>query len=385
MAKIQKKTAHHDYVSFDVLDEMIKVTDTRAWLGLFGIAALLILGIMWMIYGKVPSKVLGTGMLLNISGIEVISSNVSGTIHRLDIKVGNYIKKGQPIAYISQINMSNEVESTKKKIIELKSTNTEKQKMRISLEQQYNEQLNSLNKKKLALEKLLSKGIVVEKDVLDTMLLMSDIKRKIEDFKIELLNDENQLNLLKRELAIQEQRLLQESIVTSPFNGKVIELQAEIGSVITPGSNILTIESDTGSANILQAIVFVSALEAKKISLGMNVLILPTNIKPEEYGFIIGKVAYISSYPATSKGMMHILHNEDIVKMILEKESQVEVHVSLERDPETYSKYKWTLKNGPPIILQSGTLCNARITTKEIHPIDFILPKIRSYTDIGVE
>ena len=57
--------------------------------------------------------------------------------------------------------------------------------------------------------------------------------------------------------------------------------------------------------------------------------------------------------------------------------------VALERDPSTFSLYRWTSGKGPPILLSSGTLTRAEVTTREQRPIDLVIPLTKRLTGIG--
>lgn len=365
------------YVSFEILDELIRVTDTKAWLGLAATICLILLSIIWLFFGKVASKVPGSGMLINVSGIEAVSANSSGRIEQLNVEIGGEIKKGQPVAYISQIEILNELSNAKQKKNELQIANQQKEAIRLRLESQYNEELNILNYKMTSLGKLLKKGFVLEKEALETKLQITDVKKKIEEFKIERINDKNMLSLLDREVNTLDEKYKNETNVVSLYDGRIIEFEKNVGSIVNRGETLFTLESSEKKSNQLEGIIFVSALEAKKIEKGMSALIMVSSIKPEEYGSMVGRVKYISSYPVSTRGMMRILHNEELVKQLLSRESQVEVHIELIPDHSSFSQYQWTLKKGPPIQIQSGTLCDAKITVKQRRPIEFIVPKIR--------
>ena len=57
--------------------------------------------------------------------------------------------------------------------------------------------------------------------------------------------------------------------------------------------------------------------------------------------------------------------------------------VALERDPSTFSLYRWTSGKGPPMLLSSGTMTRAEVTTREQRPIDLVIPLTKRLTGIG--
>jgi len=372
-----------EFIPFEKLDEMMKVTDPKGWIGLFSLFILIILGFIWFFFGKIPTKVNGTGMLINMGGIEAITANVSGRINQIDVKIGDFIVKDQPVANVSQFALLNDIHNQKEKILEQEKANQEKEEMRENFSAKYQEELSALKNKLRAQERLLKNGLVIEKDALETKEKITETEKRIEDLKIAKLSDIFTLNSLKRELNTLQGKYERDSTIVSLYNGQVFELEVAVGDVINPGTTLFTLESGDNKKNELQGVIYISALEAKKVEPGMKVFIIPSTVKPEEYGTMIGQVLSISSYPESFKGIMRVLHNEEVAKQILSKGTQVEVNVKLLNDNNTYSKYKWTSKDGPPIKIKSGTLCDAKITVKEKRPIEFVIPKIKEI--IGIE
>ncbi|MDZ7629965.1 MAG: hypothetical protein U5K74_01090 [Gemmatimonadaceae bacterium] len=54
-----------------------------------------------------------------------------------------------------------------------------------------------------------------------------------------------------------------------------------------------------------------------------------------------------------------------------------QVFADLTPDPNTESRYHWTSSKGPPITIESGTLCSADILVREQRPIDMVVPFFR--------
>lgn len=73
--------------------------------------------------------------------------------------------------------------------------------------------------------------------------------------------------------------------VTSAYNGRVIELRAERGSIVSPSDTLLSLES---SDLPLEAIVYLPTSASANVRPGMPVQILPDNVAREEYGFLRG-------------------------------------------------------------------------------------------------
>ena len=51
------------------LDQMMSVTSPRAWFALIGISAILLTAILWGIFGSIPYKTNGEGILIKSEGV----------------------------------------------------------------------------------------------------------------------------------------------------------------------------------------------------------------------------------------------------------------------------------------------------------------------------
>jgi HlyD family secretion protein len=108
----------------------------------------------------------------------------------------------------------------------------------------------------------------------------------------------------------------------------------------------------------------------------MEVQLAPSTVEPEEYGYLVGRVTYVSDYPATAKAMMLLLKNEQLVES-LGRDAPFEVRAELVPAPGTVSRYRWTSSGGPAIQLQSGTPAVGRVIVDERRPIFMVLPQLQ--------
>jgi HlyD family secretion protein len=128
----------------------------------------------------------------------------------------------------------------------------------------------------------------------------------------------------------------------------------------------------------LEVLIYVPAADGKKVRAGMAVRVAPATVKPEEFGHLLGTVRSVSSFPATTKGMMRVLQNEGLVTSLSATGTPFEVYATLTLDPGTVSGYRWTSGSGPAVALFSGTPVVALVTERTQRPIALILPFVRS-------
>ncbi|MBU0650336.1 NHLP bacteriocin system secretion protein [bacterium] len=162
--------------------------------------------------------------------------------------------------------------------------------------------------------------------------------------------------------------------ITTPFTGRVVELDTDEGEFIIAGGEIMHLEKISMQFEPLEVVAYVPISQGKKISPKMHAAISPTTINREKYGFIHGQVKVVSEFAITEKGMMRVLNNKSLVETFSTNQANLQVFISMDTDNETFSGYKWSSSKGPEIKLTSGTLCNIEVEIAKVKPISLIVP-----------
>lgn len=166
----------------------------------------------------------------------------------------------------------------------------------------------------------------------------------------------------------------QETELRSPFTGTVVEVLAEPDSSINSQAPIATVEQ---TDRPLQAIVFVPLTEGKQLRPGLKVQLSPSNIRAEEYGYLLGTIGNISPLAVSSDSLLLTFKNRDLVQILNGTGPVVRVDVNLEPDSTSNSGFKWSSSKGPQFNLSSGTLCSADLILNEQRPITLVFPFIK--------
>ena len=168
--------------------------------------------------------------------------------------------------------------------------------------------------------------------------------------------------------------------ILSPIEGRVIELKVSAGSVLSVGTPVIGIRTESPS---LEALVYIPSDRGKSIKPGMEARLEPTTVKREEFGTLVGTVVSISEFPITPQGMLAELRNESLVTRFSRDGAPYAAVVRLVQDNGTASGYRWTVGAGPQVRLTSGTLTRAEITTRRQRPIDLVVPIFKRLTGIA--
>lgn len=405
------KAALERLSSPEQLDMLMRVTSPIGWLALDTVGVCLFIGLMWGIFGTIPNKVDGKGILIRGGAVMQVEAGTTGRVTNLDVQVGDIITKGQAIASISQSGLSLKIENAKALLASLveqnaKSTKAELEnshsaldalsKERVSTEQSlrdYASQLPPLEQKVKNQEELQAKGLITSSAVLGARNALFSMQEKISTGRVRLTQitteegtirkqlqesssmRETRIDEARRSIAELQGQMEGTSKVVSNYTGRVVEVGVQPGKLVTADVAILTLE--TLDTTPLEGVVFISAGDGKKVEPGMQVRVSPSTVRAEEFGFMVGKVKSISPYPSTPESMMSILGNGRLVQDLSGSSAPLKVLVSLEVDPTTKSGFKWSSPNGPPVGVFGGTLCSGSIVVSERKPIGFVIPLVK--------
>jgi len=400
----------------DELDRLLRVTDTKAWFALIAVFGLIAMALIWGYAGRIPSTVSGQGVIVRAGGVLNVVAAGSGVISRLKVNAGDKIKAGQIVATVEQpailekrrdaqemvTQARREKERTHAlRLQEAKLSLATLQRKRSNAESQIKhleEQAELAKEEVAAQEQLLAAGIIIKQRAIESRQRLTAVEDQIagvraqiqeldaEEFasrtKVDQADAEKQIAILdaERNLHEIEKQLELAANVVSPYGGEVLEVKVSSGATVAQGDPVLSIQPDVPD---LRTLVYLSAAQAKDVHPGMDVKISPSNVKPEEFGFVKGRVIYVSDFPDTPAELMRNFENEVLVKALTNEGPVTEVHVEMEKDPHTASGYRWSSPKGPNLLLSSGTMCTAEVITRWQKPITLVFPSLRKALGLG--
>lgn len=412
---IFRKVALERLSSPEQLDQMVQVTDPRGWLALAGLGALLLAAVGWGIWGSIPTETQGDGILLRQGGISDLVANASGQVQEVLVGVGDVIEKGQPVAKIQQLALLRQIADDRSKLAVLRTQYGEATRIsdqqkglrardlaqqRANLErtiEALGKDLTLLHDRLEAQQGLLNDGLITKETFLATQQSLNtkrdalaqarldinglDLKRIEADQALDQQLEARQAAIRDLELDMKElnAKLGENVNILSPYSGRVLEVLANHGDVVNPGTAILSVEV---LSEDLQAVLFVPASTGKTVQKGMTVRLSPSTVKREEYGSMLGRVTWVAEFPSSSRGMNRLLGNEALVTKLMAQGPPIQINVALVRDPRTPTGYRWSSSRGPNLKISSGTLASGDVVVKEDRPFRLLIPRIREETGL---
>jgi len=415
--KLFRKVALERLSSPEQLETLIRVVTPNAWLALAPLGAIILLAIAWGWFGSIPTKASGKCILLNPTGVADVASAVSGRIIEIPVKIGDSVKQGQEVARVAQPELVDRIEKAEARLRELEGqgrvvesfsqrgevlTVQTLQQNRTNLQRQLEA---ALARAHLAAErvtvqsKLLEEGLVTAQTVVTTeqekvqaQLEAENLRNQIKQLELRQLESDKQsrsevatiktqISEARRNLDSLLEARKEAATIVSPYNGRIVELKAGPGMLINQGGAVLTVER-AGAIGGLEAVIYLSAAEGKKVRPYMISQIVPSTVRREEHGFMLGKVSYVADYPATLQSMMLLLQNDGLVHDLAGDAAPIEVRATM-LPANNQSGYQWSSAAGAPVTLSSGTLCRAEIVIERQRPMSLVIPILRK--SLGVD
>jgi len=420
MAGFFRKSALEKLSTPEKLDQLIKVTSPKAWIVLLTVAIILGTGIAWSFFGEIKTKLNVVGVLLGGEIYEVVATS-NGQLIDLNVNIGDVIEEGEIVATIEQPELLLQIGEVKASLVErnfdlqqlLSFGNKDSQiqgelikQKRSAIELQVlseNKNLTFLKNQLKTEQELLKQGLITNAQVVNTEQQIDISKNSIEQLKSQLFQTSSQklnlgfeleqkININRQRIAETERRLNQllerydlQTNVRSSYAGEVVELLTEAGVVVGQGTTLFKLKTQNqvaGQSENLRGVLYISSKDGKKIEEGMEALIVPSTVQPQEFGFMKGKVTYVSDFPVTQKGMMMTVKNDQLVQGLLSMGALFEIYVEFEKDSVAYSGFEWTSAQGPNILINEGTSCMGKITVKSEPPATIVVPAFKKFFDL---
>lgn len=129
----------------------------------------------------------------------------------------------------------------------------------------------------------------------------------------------------------------------------------------------------------LVVVIFMDASQAKRVTPGMEMRVVPDSVEVERFGAAVGRVDEVTTYPVTP-AQAEVLLGNDALAQELARSGRAVVLIGKLEPANTPSGVRWTSSTGPSLTLTPGTTLSAHVTVERRRPIGFLLPFLRRLT-----
>ncbi len=156
--KMFRKEALERLSSPEQLDQLLKVVNPRAWIPLATAGSLVFVAGVWSVFGRLPLKVNGEGVLIYPHRVVPFEAPSGGQILTINIQPGDKVKKGDIIATLEQSQLEKQLQQQRDKLAELEGQKEDTNKLE---ERKITLELATLKKQRISLEERLRRDSTI--------------------------------------------------------------------------------------------------------------------------------------------------------------------------------------------------------------------------------
>jgi HlyD family secretion protein len=400
------------------LDQRIALIPPGMWVMAIAAAVIVVSGFVWAIFGSVPTRATGHGILLaDAKGSFTVQPITSGPIIEILVKPGDRVAAGAVIARLRQDSLSAQLAGATTRVAAL-SEDLDRLRKADAAEILKNDdtarrqqaaiggqitagtaRINRLTSILSGYEDLLAKGIMSRVEVANMQqqydqTVMDVANARAKKIEVEATAAQKRDDLVERQRQKQAEidtikadlgRLQAEhtigSEVKAPVAGVIEDLRVGLGDVVLPGTVITTI-GDTATPQF-EIIALFSDANARRVMPGMDVHVMPATVKKEEHGAMRGRVVSVSRRVVSTADVNAILRNPELTKSLMGDGAPLLARISVVAAPDTPSGFAWWTGSGPPYRVVDGTRGTVDVIVEQRRPINLVVPALRKL--LGIE
>jgi HlyD family secretion protein len=394
------------------LEESVVVINPKSWIALFTSVVLVILGFLWAIFGRIPERVEGMGMLLKASGNFILYTEYEAEVEKVFVQEGDLVQEDQVLVKMTNKKIVLDIQSLEEKKARIedfaaafKALETEKIDVkRIALEESIDKgkqetvrlekELQAMQRDYYWKEKLYEEGLISLPTLNSVVQNINEKMSQIDNAKISILQNQASLKDLPQllqfqefetqkkevEAAIAQKKLdLDYLIVKSPYKGKILSVSVKEGQEVKLGQNIIWGEQHIPNENDMLFYGFFTSPKNQRLKEGMLGEVTLRDVDDKLYGQLMVSAKEVWPFPLAADALYKIIGNDQIVSLLTDggRESPIQATFQPFIDKTTVSGFKWTSKKGPPFEISSGVLGDIRVTISSQRPISYLFPFLR--------
>jgi HlyD family secretion protein len=398
-----RKSALDKLASPERLDVLMEVTSPKGWVALLTVGSLLIGLIVWSVFGSIPERVEGQGILVRGGGLRQMTATSDGTLTAFHLEVNDQVKEGQKVGQISQLGGAEEVRAAEQKLDQAKREYENSKAEDEATQAGIRSTIAGIDadKKRTQLSLVKATEDVTRlrdsfKQGLITKNRLDTAEREVNSLQATLTGQDSQIASQGSQIRSYQQkirarldavekarldlaRLTQKSEsmaeILSTVMGRVVEVKKRVGDHVNRNDVVATVEPPSSG---IEPFVYIPASNGKRVKKGMEAQISPSTVRREEYGFMRGEISIVGDYAVTADGVRAVVPNDEVIKELLGSNSKIQVKVDLKPDTTTSSGYAWSSSSGPPFRVEGGTKINVSVIVDRRTPISYVLPILKN-------
>ena len=368
-----RKNALDALNSPEQLDAPMQLLRPSYWTLLLALLGFSLSMVLWSIFGRLPVRINGQGVLIRAESVQRVQSETAGRIRSLLANVGECVTQGAPLAQLDSIQQELERQKAMSQLLLLIDQDSREDQLSASRQAELRAQIARV-------QSLASSGAISGDD-------LAQRQQQLTSARVDLESRNNQrhqqIEEQRNQIRVLEQTMRRTAIVKAPRAGCVIDRQVKLGEVVQPGSTLFELES-SAQAQALQSLAFFAPGDGKRLKPGQRVQITPASTNAQRHGGITGQIIAVRPLPVSEEAVISRLGNAAWIKAIKPKGDGpvIEVLTSLRPNPANPSGYDWGGGKGPDLRISPGTPTSVRVLVEERRPISYVIPLLRDLSGI---
>jgi HlyD family secretion protein len=392
-------------------------SDPEGQVGL-ALAGVGLLAAGWFCLWRVPTEVVGRGVLIVPGGATVIDARAPGQILRIPVQVGEQVRRGQLVLELYLPTLEQELrrqQRDQRELIRLNDDLNRRDGLRLAsarrvrdtalsklardlrryrgLRNTYDQKVSDF--RHLARQEVvapLAQEVVATEDratQLDVAAAELKIREKealdaYQKVKLEVetaqLQRRYRIDELGRAIQVTRTRLAYDGKLLAERDGQILDIQVVRGQTVKAGQRLGTLGGQSGGA--LQAVAYFSPADARRLPLGLPVEVVPDWNERARFGGMLGRVERVSLLPATRDDVDTTMGNPQLAEALVKDGPVMRAEISLRRRVNgSDDGYRWTLSRGSSVFpIREGLTLKAHGYVEWRTPLSYVLPALRDLT-----
>ena len=406
---------------------MIRPLDSEG-LVLLSLGAVGVLTTAWALFWPVPTEVIGRGVVIVPGGASVIDARAEGQILELPVAVGQEVRRGEPLVRLYLPVLEQQLRREEKDLAELIRIDADLNRRdaarveaarrvrdtalaKLEDDRERFDRLRRVYDQKVADFRHLARREVVaplaqevvatedraiqlDTDVAELRIREQKVIDAWEAVKLEIDTEAQRrrfrIDDVRRTLKVTQARLAYESTRTAERDGRLLDLQVVRGQTVRPGERLGTLSGSDGQP--LQAVAYFAPADARRLSPGMTMEVVPDWKERGRFGGIQGRVNRVSLLPATREDVNTTMGNPQLAEALVRRGPVMRTTIDLlpstrgsaaqgSPDSDSATRYRWTLSRGSTVFpIREGLTLQAHGYVEWRTPISYLLPLLRDLT-----
>jgi HlyD family secretion protein len=256
--QLLRKASIEKLSSPEQLDMIMRVTSPKGWIALLAVGTLVAAGVIWSMVFDLSVKVDGRGYMVRGESVREIQALAAGAVIGVEVQSGQVIEPGTIVARLSVPDLENRLATAKLLLADLQSSTASATSDMSAIQAGLRAQMARLQEDRAKKADLVKRGLL-------TGAALASIDQQITSIQTSLLQSQigrgdRSMSVDSKRLEVKEleAKLANESVVRSPFSGRVVSIRAGVGQQVRPGDPMVNLEAEKEPLRIIAFIPIAS-------------------------------------------------------------------------------------------------------------------------------